>query len=207
MQLLGVVGRGTVDSGLDERMTQLEARCPTWTTGSERAGDLVVVMYSSVEREASVYYGADQGFTLDDRWEPAVDAMIVRFRVGDFSGGVVDGLEVLGDPAVSSVSDDVRDAGGPADDESSDSPGVPGFVWFVIVGVAALLIYNIARFRRTGEWGDEASGDGGSSDWTSSNRRRSFGGFGSSARRSSRSSTRRSSNSTNRRSGGGTKKW
>jgi hypothetical protein len=202
-----VRAEGTVDAGLDERMTQLEARCPTWTTGTERAGDLVVVMYSSVEREASVYYGADQGFALEDRWEPAVDAMTVRFRVGDFTGGVVDGLEALGDFATSSVSDDAGDAGGTDDDESSDSPGLPGVVWLVIVGVVALLIYNIARFLRTGEWGDEASDDGGSSGWTSSSRRRSFGSFGSSARRSSRSSSRRSSSSGRRRSGGGTKKW
>ena len=94
-----VRAEGTVDAGLDARMTQLEASCPTWTTGTERAGDLVVVMYSSVEREASIYYGADQGFALEDRWEPAVDAMTARFRVGDFTGGVVDGLEALGDPA------------------------------------------------------------------------------------------------------------
>ena len=105
-----VRAEGTVDSGLDARMTQLEASCPTWTTGTERAGDLVVVMYSSVEREASVYYGADQEFALEDRWEPAVDAMAVRFR-RDFTGGVVDGLEALGDLATPSVSDARGDAG------------------------------------------------------------------------------------------------
>ena len=44
----------TVDAGLDARMAQLEERCPTWTAGFERAPDLVVVMYSAVEREASV---------------------------------------------------------------------------------------------------------------------------------------------------------
>jgi hypothetical protein len=201
-----VRAEGTVDLGLDARMTQLESSCPSWMTGTERAGDLVVVMYSSVEREASVYYGADQGFALEDRWEPAVDAMTVRFQVGDYTGGIVDGLEALADPAPSTVSDDAPDAGGPDDDESSDNPGVPGWVWLVILGVVGVLIYNIARFMRTGEWGDEGGDEDGSSAWTSSNRRRSFGGFGSSSRRSSRSSSRRSS-SSRRRSGGGTKKW
>lgn len=203
-----VRAEGTVDLGLDARMTQLEASCPTWTTGTERAGDLVVVMYSSVEREASVYYGADQGFALEDRWEPAVDAMTVRFQVGDYTGGVIDGLEALGDPETPSVGDDTGDAGGTDDDdESSDSPGVPGWVWLVMLGVVGVLIYNITRYFRTGEWGDEGSDDDNSSGWTSSNRRRSFGGFGSSSRRSSRSSSRRSSGSSRRRSGGGTKKW
>jgi uncharacterized membrane protein YgcG len=197
----------TVDAGLDERMTQLESRCPTWTTGTERAGDLVVVMYSSVEREASVYYGADQGLALQDRWEQAVDAMTVRFRVGDFTGGVIDGLGALSDPTTSSVSGDARDAGGTVGEESSDSPGVPGSVWLIIVGVAALLSYRIVRYFRTGEWSDEASDGDSTAERTRSSRRRSFGGFGSGARRSSRSSSRRSSSGSKRRSGGGTKKW
>jgi hypothetical protein len=201
-----VRAEGTVEAGLDKRMTQLEALCPTWTTSTERAGDLVVVMYSSVEREASIYYGADQGIALEHRWEPAVDAMTVRFRAGDFTRGVVDGLEALADPSTSSLGDDTRDGGGTDDDESSDGGGIPGFAWFVIIGVGALLAYSVVRYFRTGEWGGESSGDDGSSNWTSSSRRRSFSSFGSSSRRSSRSSSRRSS-SGSRRSGGGTKKW
>jgi hypothetical protein len=202
----------TVDAGLDARMAQLEERCPTWTAGFERAPDLVVVMYSAVEREASVYYGADQGFALEDRWEPAVDAMSARFRDGDLTGGVVDGLLVLRDPSVAPVADPtVDDDAGAIDDEdgSSGSTGVPGIVWLGIVGVAALLIYNVVRFLNTGEWGDQGDdddGDDGSSGWTSSNRRRSFSSSRSSARRSS-SSSGRSGSSTRRRSGGGTKKW
>ncbi|MET0327110.1 MAG: hypothetical protein ABW219_17980 [Ilumatobacteraceae bacterium] len=220
----------TLDAGLDARMAQLEASCPTWTVSADRAPDLVVVMYSAVEREASVFYGADLGFELDDRWEPAVDAMSAQFQAGDFTGGVVDGLEVLNERATvpftdtADDSDDTDSAAAADEDEDEDessSEGLPGIVWLGIVGVAALLIYNIARYLRTGEWGDEGGGggdgDGDGDDWSSS-RRRTFGGFGSSSRRSSSSSSssrRRSSsssrssssNSTRRRSGGGSKKW
>jgi hypothetical protein len=204
----------TVDAGLDARMAQLEERCPTWTASAERAPDLVVVMYSAVEREASVYYGADQGLALEDRWEPAVDAMTARFRDGDLTGGVVNGLLVLRDPSSAPLTDPIDDDAGTVvddgDDGSSSSEGLPGIVWLGIVGVAALLIYNVVRYLDTGEWGDEGGDDddagGGTSRWTSSSRRRSSSSSSrSSARRSSSGSGR--SSSSRRRSGGGTKKW
>jgi uncharacterized membrane protein YgcG len=166
----------TLDTGLDARMAQLEALCPSWSSAGERADDLVVVMYSVQEREASVFYGAGQG--LEDRWEAAVDAMGEQFRDGDYSDGVEAGLRTLRDPSISS-------------DDGSSSPGIPPWVWLFGAGLLVLVIYDLRRFARTGEWGD------GDDDRTS--RRRSF----------SSSSSRRSSSSSRRsgRSGGGTKKW
>lgn len=203
----------SVDSGLDERMAQLERACPSWSEGSERASDLVVVMYSSVEREASVYYGADQGPLLEDRWEPAVDAMTERFRAGDFTEGVLASIQRLQQPgsATSDIDDDTRG------DDTGSSNNTTGIALFVAALVVGLLV---CAWRYTsgdgGPWEDGVDGvyrgaDGGSSSWwRSSNRTRSFGGFRSSSRssssRRSSSSSRRSSGGS-RRSGGGTKKW
>ena len=78
------------------RMAQLEAQCPTWWAGTDRAEDLVVVMYSSTEREASVFYGPGQSDVLEFRWEHAVDEMGPRFADGDYTAGVVAGLDAPG---------------------------------------------------------------------------------------------------------------
>ena len=84
-----------LDGGLDARMRQLEAQCPGWWTGIDRAPNLVVVMYSSTEREASVFYGAAVSHGVQYRWEHAVDEMGERFRTGDYTGGVLAGLDAL----------------------------------------------------------------------------------------------------------------
>ena len=83
-------------------MAQLEAQCPTWMSGGERDPDLVVVMYSASEREASVFYGAEQADALESRWEHAVDSMGAEFAAGDFTDGVLAGLDALEEAAPTS---------------------------------------------------------------------------------------------------------
>ena len=80
---LHVRAEGSLDRGLAARMAQLEAQCPAWTApGGGRSPDLVVLMYSSAEREAAVFYGAAQADALERRWEYAVDTMGPRFADG-----------------------------------------------------------------------------------------------------------------------------
>jgi len=199
-----------VDGGLDARMAQLEAQCPTWWTGTDRASDLVVVMYSSTEREASVFYGPGQSAALEFRWEHAVDEMGPRFADGAYSAGVVAGLEAL----VADAPVTYRPSSDPVsyadDDEASgSSAGVPAVVWLLLIAVVVVAVVRVTGFVRTGEWSTDDSGDDDTgSGWAPSSRRRSWSSStsrrsSSSSRRSSSSSSRRSS----RRSGGGTKRW
>ena len=190
----------SLDAGLDARMAQLEQQCAGWEVAGDRAPDLVVVMYSSQEREAAIYYGADQGPRLESRWEPAVDAMIVHFRRGRFTDGVIDGLALLW----SSSSPTFLPATGGDDDRSSAGSGASTAILWLVLLLVVVAAVNVWRYLTTGEWGERGS----SSGWGWSSRRRhryrSFGGFGGS-RGSSRSRSRGSGGS--RRSGGGSKRW
>jgi hypothetical protein len=183
-----------LDTGLDARMAQLEARCPTWTSGAERSPDLVVVMFSVQRREASVFYGAEQGAMLEDRWSPAVDGMGAEFRQGDYTGGILDALRGLRQPSTAPV-----DA---FSDSTNRSSGPPGAIWVLVVLVAVVGVGSaVVRYLRTGEWNSSDDDDNDTNNgW--SWRRRSFSSFRSGARSSSRSSSR-----PRGRAGGGTKKW
>lgn len=196
----------SLDAGLDTRMGQLVAACPGWSDGAgDLAPDLVVILYSSIEREAGVYYGADQGFQLEARWEPATDAMIDRLRADDPSGGVLEAMDVLRQPVASPPVDDDGDGDG---DGGGSSGGLPGLAWLGIVGVVVLLGYNVVRYLQTGRWGTGDGDDDGGEWGSSAARRRSFGGFGGSSRSSRRSSSAASRGSRgSRRSGGGSKKF
>jgi hypothetical protein len=200
-----------LDGGLDGRMAQLEAQCPTWMSGTDRAAELVVVMYSSTEREASVFYGAGQSDELEHRWEHAVDEMGPRFAEGDYTAGVVAGLDALREDApVTYTPSYTPTAFDDDDDDVTSSPGVPPVVWLGLAALVLVAIVRVAQYMSTGEWDsgdDDDEGDGGSS-WSSSRRSSSWRSSSSSSRRSSSSS--RSSGSRSRssgRSGGGTKKW
>jgi hypothetical protein len=205
-----VRAEGPVDGGLDARMAQLQAQCPTWVAGPDRAPNLVVVMYSSAGREASVFYGAGQADALELRWEHAVDTMGPRFAAGDYTGGVLTGLDALGadppatyTPTFSPTRYDDVGAG-------TSSAGVPPFIWIGLVVLVVVAAVRVVQFVSTGAWEDGDDGDeggGSGTGWTSGSRsswrrrsssssRRSFGSSGSSSRR-------RSSG----RAGGGTKSW
>jgi hypothetical protein len=195
---------GTLDAGLDRRIDQLVEQCPGWQDGDtdELADDMVIVSFSTVERENSIFYGADMGPELEGRWDAATDAMIPDLRTGDYTDAVIAGLRGLTrDPIGSTTSDD-----------SSEGDVVPGQVIFWgLVLVAIVVLGYVARQQGWtsgggGSWdGDE---DGGSSGWLGGRRRGSFrplGSFGSRSR-SSGGSSRRSSGGS-RRAGGGSKKW
>jgi hypothetical protein len=195
-----------VDGGLDDRMDQLVRQCPGWQVAGDLAPRLLVVMFSADEREASVFYGADLGPRLEDRWEPAIDAMTPFFGDGDFPGGVRAGLRTLRTAPARTASDV-----GPYDVTGSDdfaSPATGGGTPAPTAGIIVLLLLIaggslIARYV----FGWEGGGSGGSawrrSGWSSSGRR-SFGSFGGGR---SGGSSRSSSGGGSRRSGGGTKKW
>ena len=190
-----------LDGGLDARMAQLESQCPTWWAGTDRAPELVVVMYSSTDREASVFYGPGQSAALEFRWEHAVDEMGARFADGDYTAGVVAGLDALREDAPSAY----EPTSSPTryDDDSTSSSGVPAAVWLLVIALVVVAAVRVASFLRSGEWStadDDADGSGGytsrrrTSSWSSSTSRRSSSSTGTSTSRS-------------RRSGGGTKSW
>jgi uncharacterized membrane protein YgcG len=191
----------TLDAGLDARMAQLEAQCPGWTVAGERDPDLVVVIYSAQEREAGVYYGADQGLALDARWEPAVDAMIAEFRDGRFTEGVVDGLTTLASPVIDSV-EPLQPSELPAVGGTGGGTGFPtGFILVFVLVLAVVAAINVSRFLRTGEWGAASSAGHRHRSFSSFGGSRSFGSFGGSRSSSSRGSGRSG------RAGGGSKRW
>lgn len=191
----------TVDGDLEARLDQLVRQCSGWDAGDgELADDMVVVMFSTTEREASVFYGADQGPELESRWEPAVDAMIEEFRGDDYNAGVEAGLRRL----TSSTSTSVGTSSGDRDNDTGFPTG-----WLVVGGLvlAALAIYGKVKGYTSGGYDDDTYADSG---WYGRRRRRRgslFGGssFGSSRRSSS--SRSRSSSRGSRRAGGGSKKW
>ena len=197
---------GTLDGDLDRRIDQLVEQCPGWqdTDTDELADDMVVVTFSTDERESSIFYGADLGLELEDRWDAATDAMIPALRTGDYTDAVIAGLRGLTrDPIGSTTSND----------ESSEGDGVPGAVIFWVIVLAAVVVLSFVARQQgwtsggSGSWDD--GDDGGSSSWLGGGRRRSsFRSFGSSGSRSRSSggSSRRSGGGS-RRAGGGSKKW
>ena len=124
-----------LDGGLDARMAQLEAQCPTWWAGTDRADNLVVVMYSSTEREASVFYGPGQSTELEFRWEHAVDEMGPRFADGDYTAGVVAGLDALREDAPTTYAADVRARPATTTSRRPGRPASPPAVWLLIVAL------------------------------------------------------------------------
>lgn len=182
-----------LDGGLDVRMAQLEGQCDGWLVDGDRAPDLVVVMVSAREREAGVFYGADQGPVLEDRWERAVDAMIAEFRSGDYSNGVRDGLNALARSSVTAP------AVSPSSGERGNS-AIGLLILLVVIVVAADSFRRASNRGVTGEVGSSGSST------RRRDRTRPFGSFGrSNPRRSASGSARRSSGT--RRSGGGSKRW
>jgi len=197
-----VRAEGALDTGLDQRMAQLEAQCPAWTSGGERAGDLVVVMYSSAEREASVFYGADQGGALESRWEDAVDVMTERLRVADYTEAVTRALLEL------RLAGQDPDFTSPFTSDDGASGGVPPIIW---LGLIVLVVGAVARAVRYARTGGSDTGEDDGSGWSGRSSRRSWGSWSRSRSSGRRSfSSRRSSSTSSRRrgrSGGGTKRW
>lgn len=195
---------GTLDGDLDRRIDQLRTQCPGWadSDSDEIADGMVVVSFSVAELENSIFYGADLGPMLEDRWDAATDAMIPHLRDEDYTDAVEAGLRGLQrDPSSTST------AGSESEFSSSSGggDGVPGEVIFWIVLLVA--IAGVSYLSRAMGW-TSGSGDGESSRWyNSGSRRRSFGSFGSRSRSSSRSSSRSRSSRGSRRAGGGSKKW
>lgn len=187
-----------VDDDLDARIEQLREQCAGWSSGDELADDLVVVLYSAAERQAGIYYGNGEGPALDDRWEPAVDAMIEEFRAGDFTAGVSAGLVELRSDPVTTTSSSASSGGG---------TGFPAGTVLLIVAMIGLALYGMYRRAALGGTGGDWSSDDSSYSrrrrWRSgSSSRRSFSSSGRSRSRSSRSRS-----SGGRRSGGGSKRW
>ena len=205
-----VRAEGAVDGGLDARMAQLQAQCPTWVAGPDRAPNLVVVMYSSAEREASVFYGAGQADALELRWEHAVDTMGPSFAAGDYTGGVLTGLDALRRRPAGDVHADVQP------DALRRRGHGDVVVWcaaghldrlVVLVVVAAV---RVAQFVSTGQWEDDDGDDDGDATARSVDvvgSRRSWRRRSAAARRRRQSSGSSSRRRSSGRAGGGTKSW
>lgn len=191
-----------VDGELEDRLDQLVRQCDGWAADDgELDEDMVVVMFTPAEREAAVYYGADQGPVLEARWEPAVDALIVEVRAGDFTEGVEAALARLTATSPASLSFADRD------DESGGGPGFPiGWVLLLVLIIGASLVYRLVNGDSAGgDWSDD---DDDTNGWASTTtRRRSFGGGSSRSSRSGGGSGGRRSSGGSRRAGGGSKKW
>jgi uncharacterized membrane protein YgcG len=131
----------SLDSGLESRLRQLRTSCDGWASGSELADDMVVVMFSTGEREASVYYGADLGPRLEYRWEDAVDDMIPGLRDADYTEAVEDALSTLrsGSSAYSSSY-----SSSSASSSGSSSPATLLLVVVLVVVIAGTWIYKLA---------------------------------------------------------------
>ncbi|CAN5494480.1 hypothetical protein BH24ACT5_BH24ACT5_18760 [soil metagenome] len=187
---------GTLDGGLEARWGQLLRQCDGWEVDGDVAPDLVVMMFSISEREASVYYGADQGPALESRWSDAVDAMTAQFADEDYTQGVRAGLSALrGDRTIDFA---------PVSPSSDDGGGGSGRTILVVILIALAYVAFVSAKQKMG-W---SSSSDDSSNWSSRPRSSSwFSGGGSSRRSRSSSRSRRSSGGGSRRSGGGTKKW
>ena len=198
---------GTLDEGLDRRIDQLVEQCPGWRDDDteELADDMVIISFSTVERENSMFYGADMGPELEGRWDAATDAMIPGLQASDHTAAVIAGLRGLTrDPIGSTTSQDTT---------GNDSEGIPGALvfWLVVIGLVVVvsLVAKQQGWSSANGGSRDADDDGGSTGWFGGGRRRSsfrsFGSFGSRSRSSGGRSRR--SGGGSRRAGGGSKKW
>jgi uncharacterized membrane protein YgcG len=202
---------GTLDAGLDRRIDQLVEQCPGWQDHDteELADDMVIVSFSRVERENSIFYGAELGPVLERRWDAATDAMIPGLQASDYTDAVIAGLRGLTHDPTGST-----DAGSSTSQEttSNDSEGISGafIFWLVVIGLVVVLtlVAKQQGWSSAGGGSWDGDDDGGSTGWFGGRRRssfRSFGSFGSRSRSTGGSSRR--SGGGSRRAGGGSKKW
>ena len=190
-----------VDGGLDARVAQLVAQCPGWDSGEAQLDDdLIVVMFSPTEREAAVYYGADNAELLEDQWESVVDSMTGDLRSGDYDDAVASGMDRLVNVSTLTV---VPDEADDSDDGGSDFP--IGWILLLIVGAGARWLYS--QFFGEAGIDEDLHADG--SGWFTggSSSRRSFSSSSSSSSRRSFGGSSRRSSSGSRRAGGGSKRW
>ena len=91
--------------------------CPAWQgPGTALARDLVVIAVAVSDRDAGVFYGSGHDDDLGHRqWERVVDAMTPGFGDGDFTGGMIAGIDELDD-----LVDKAPAPAGPGDDSSFD---------------------------------------------------------------------------------------
>jgi hypothetical protein len=134
--------------------------------------------------------------------------MIARFRAGEFTTGVIDGLDTLTIASIADYPDYT-----PVPVATDEGTGLPTAAILVLV----LLLAGVAAVTVGRQWiggGWAGGGDTGSSPswWSTPSRNRahrSFGSFGSGFGGTGRSSSSspHSSGGGSRRSGGGSKRW
>jgi uncharacterized protein len=199
------------DGGADERMAQLERTCPGWFVDNDRAPKLLTLIVLPDDRQTGIYYGSEW-YTLGSQWKSIQDSsMNPRFREGDFTGGIADGLSAIDrvfrgsySPPYSAPSFNSTPL---RNDEERGSGGVIFLVFLLFAGVFGLnyLVYQakgdgegfvsyMASQRSSGK--SNSWGSSGGSSWSSS-----------SSSRSSSSSSSSSSRSSGGSSGGGSSSW
>ena len=188
-----------IDGDMDARIEQLIDQCPGWSRGEGELDDeLIILMFSPLERESALYYGGYHADVLEDGWESVVDAMTSDLRAGDYEGAVETGMLRLTTEAA--MGSDEGDGGG-----GSDFPAG----WLVLLVIVVGITWAIQHAKRSN--GDYAGDDGGFWSSGSTSRRRSFSSWSSSgSSRSSGGGSSRSSSGGSRssgRAGGGSKKW
>jgi hypothetical protein len=132
----------------DRYESGLEAACPAWRDGNQRARDLLVVVVATADRKTGVYYGRDLADRLRDRYLSVQnDTMNPKFQRGDFAGGLDAGLSQLG--------------AGPG---SESSTSVVAIVLIALMGFAGAVVFVALVVVSSRKGGGKGGGPGGSSD-------------------------------------------
>ena len=137
----------------DAAVASVRRQCPEWQDGpADWAADMVVLAVAPVERDSGVYYGSGLDETLGGgQWELAVDAMNARFGNGDWTGGMVAGLEEVRELGGTDDTGTPTDSSDPGESGAGSSSDVDwGWGLGIVGGLAAAggLGYGGVRLRR-----------------------------------------------------------
>jgi uncharacterized membrane protein YgcG len=199
----------TTDGGADERMAQLERTCPGWFVNNDRAPKLLTLIVLPDDRQTGIYYGSEW-YTLASSWKSIQESsMNPRFREGDFTGGIADGLSAMDrvfrgsySPPYSAPTSNYNFS---SNNHDRGSGGVIFLIFLLFAGVFGLnyLVYlSKGDGEGFGSYMASQRSSGNNNSWGSS----SSSSFSSSSHSSSSSSSS-SSGSSGGSSGGGSSSW
>ncbi len=149
--LVRVRAYGSVPAGdLDAYIAGLQADCPSWRApdGSRRS-NLLVLAVSTGDRTTGLYYGSAYDGALGGQWSRIqADLMNPRFRDGDFSTGLAEGLSEATRLIQEWQHPRAAQAATAASDASSSPTLVLVLVW--LAALAALAVGGVLAFRHLG---------------------------------------------------------
>lgn len=132
----------------------------TWGISGERTDEGVLLLVAPEQRELRIETGYGTTATLTDALSGRIirDTIVPRFREGDFSGGIVAGVDAIisvldADPATRAAIEEAEAAARQNEGEQGGASIVGVIFWIALIGGFMLLFGRGGRGRRRRRYG------------------------------------------------------